>query len=570
MAKKFRYFFLLFFLTLIFTYPAIFHLTDRIIGDGGDNYEYVAFQYLGYRQLISGQFPFGWTNLMRYPVGFDFSTSYDCPLLIFIGYILYPVISNPVAVYNLSVLILLFLNQVLSFLFFKKISKDPFLGFTGSIIYGFSFYTLARLGGHTNLLVSSCFPFFLYGAIRLKEHKGEPKSFAIFTFAVILLFLTSLQYLLIFLGSLLLVLPVLILFYPALVKEYLAIVTERKKYALLSILVIIFAFLIFHGGRVEAVFTGNLILPSSETVNVPPVNYLLPNGYLRIPTIIFSNTSEVWIENAVYLGLAEMILFLSFILFKTIAKKEKLFITGLVSVFLIVSMGSGKIGLFNLPYAFLFKFMPFRGIIEPGRFYVIFYLFIALGIVFYLKKFFRETGKLGMILVISLLIYERLPVNFYLSPTHRDENFISYAAGGNSRAVLDLPVFTDWWNGNVYDLYEVYYQKPIVNGYIHWSGDTAENQIFLKKLNKFNCVRGRVEPVLQFTAEIMHKEDDENRELLSDFKTYGINTFVVHKDLSYQYPECREVIKRAEILFKSKYAIFRKVFEDEKKIVYQM
>src|SRR3989344_6966058 len=197
----FRNFFLYFVITCIVTFPAIFHVSDKIIGYGGDNYQFLGFQYVANHQVEQGQFPFGWTNYWRYPVGFDFSAAYDSTLLMLTGVALYSFISDPVVVYNFSTLLLLAVNGVLSFYLFRELTTNEWLGFLGGLLYGFSFYVIARAAGHTNLIVTGVFPFFVYSLIGLYKENGSWKHFFLFGISIVLTFLASLQYFLLLIGS---------------------------------------------------------------------------------------------------------------------------------------------------------------------------------------------------------------------------------------------------------------------------------------------------------------------------------------------------------------------------------
>src|SRR3989338_8910070 len=183
------------FLTLLFTYPSVHKLSDRVIGDGGDNYQFLAFQYLAKQQFDSGQLPFGWTNYWRYPVGFNFANSFDSPVFLIIGIIFYQLSNDPVVVYNLTVLMLLFFNALLSYFFFYEISRSEIAGFAGGLMYGFSFYSLARMGGHPNLILTACFPFLLYALLIFAKRKADCKAYLLLTLSVALIYLSSLQYL---------------------------------------------------------------------------------------------------------------------------------------------------------------------------------------------------------------------------------------------------------------------------------------------------------------------------------------------------------------------------------------
>lgn len=278
--KKIAFLSLIFlFFTPLFTYPAVFHLSDKIIGDGGDSHQFLGFQYIAKMQFEQGVFPFGWTNYWRYPVGFNFSIGYDSTLFLLTGIIFYKIFENPVVVYNLSILTLLFLNGILSYPLFKKISGNESLGILGSLIYGFSFYSIARMGRHPNLVLTGCFPFFVYSLIILRERRGDKKSFAIFTFSVILVFLVSAQYLLILIGAIILSLPIFIIFYKDIALSYLSLFWERRKNIIYSLLTIIIVFLFFNIGRVNTLVSRTLILPPSSLMPIMPpplLNFFLP------------------------------------------------------------------------------------------------------------------------------------------------------------------------------------------------------------------------------------------------------------------------------------------------------
>lgn len=554
------------FFTLLFTYPAIFHLLDKIIGDGGDNYQFLSFQFLANKQFLLGQIPFGWTNYWRYPVGFDFSTGYDSSLLLVLGIVLYQIIGNPVIVYNLSILALLFLNCFLSYLFFRKVTQKEILGFLGGIIYGFSFYVLARVGGHPNLLLTGCIPFLAYSMIGLWEKRCDVKSLAVFALASSLVFLSSLQYLLIVLGGLIFFAPLCFIFYRHEVVSCIKIIYEKKSSLLLSIAVVFAVFLFFNSAKVLAFMTHSLILPTPEIVSVPVINYLLPNVYLRTIMDFFANDTKKWIEYVVFLGFAEMALFLLFFITQ-VGRRLKLFIGANVAVFMLLALGDQGTQSIFYPYRYLFQLLPFRGIIEPGRFYIITYLFLTLGVLLYLKTVSEKKLTYIIVVLLAFLTLERFPSNFYLSDTLYKSDFLHAVGRSKSEAILDLPIFIDWWNGNKYDLYSIYYGKPIVNGYIHWSGNTQDTKFLVNKLKRFEC---NTDPL--FVPKVFQEADipyemRENKKLLTELKGYGVTTVAVHKDLSETFKECQDAVKRIQIL--SGDQELHKLYEDTTNAVYE-
>ena len=127
---------------MIFTYPAIFHLTDMVIGDGGDNYEYLSYQYLAAQNLSQGETPLAYTDTFRYPVGFNFGAGSDARLFVLLGGILNPILGG-ILTHNFLLLLILSLNGFCAYLFFKELSKSNLLGLFGGLTYGYSYYVLA-------------------------------------------------------------------------------------------------------------------------------------------------------------------------------------------------------------------------------------------------------------------------------------------------------------------------------------------------------------------------------------------------------------------------------------------
>jgi hypothetical protein len=167
-------------------------------------------------------------------------------------------------------------------------------------------------------------------------------------------------------------------------------------------------------------------------------------------------------------------------------------------------------------------------------------------------------SKKIIIVILLLLIIERIPINFPIRgyPT---ENFIPIVQKSDSNAVLDLPIFTDWWNGPLYDYYSILYQKPIVNGYIHWSGNTPNAKYFTDSLNSFSCYSGASTQIDKSDAELMKNQ------LITQLKQNNIKTVVIHKDI-YHFPECTKAAYYIQTLTQDN-QVWKILFQDDKTIV---
>lgn len=506
-------------LTIIFTYPAIFHLKDKVIGSGFDNYQMLGWQYIAKTQIDKGVNVLGWTDYWRYPVGIDFGRSFDSVLLIGFGLLLYTFSSNPVLVFNLSLLLIVLFSCILSFLYFEKITKKYWLGILGSVIYSFSFFVLVRIGGHGNFLMVGAFPFFAYSLLRLLEEKNKIGIVRL-ALSATLIFVASIQYFLILLGSLILLLPICLIIYRDKVWLLFKILFKEKIVTILSLLLVAGSFFHLFTGDLKALVAGNLYTLPISSANVFSANvtdYLLPNDDLPLlikipkerPVGIGSN------DRTVYLGYVEIILAILFFVKKS-DKKAKLFILFGVLTLFIASLGcKGHL----YPYCYIYPFFPFKGIAESARFYIIIYLLLTSGILIFINSFGKKTLKLITLLVFALIILERIPKNFCLSNTYQNEEFVKIVKTQDSKAVLDLPVVVNKVSTNqgYYDLLSVMYKKPIVNGYIHWRGNTPSTNIFTVYLSEFGC--GTDKKLTKARASRIYE----------NLKRYGITTVVLHK-----------------------------------------
>jgi len=546
------------FLTVIITFPAVFYLSQKMIGDNGDGYQFIGFQYIAKRLFFEGKFPFGWTNFWRYPYGIEFQNTYDSSLFIILGLILYQFFQNPILIYNLSVFFLIFLNLGLSYFSFR-LFFDRMLSVIGAVIYGLSFYSLARLGGHINLFLTSSIIFFFFSLVKILKEEGSIKSFVFFSVSLILVAFSSLQYPLFILGALPFLLILLFVFYKSQVATFMRIIYCKKKYLLISIASALAFFSIFHGQKLVAWLNNEVQMPVFHITSVPIINFFLPNCYLKSVSSFITNASECSIESVVFLGYVEILIFVAAIIFLKKSRAKSFFISTFI-IFFIISLGHQTFFPKIWPYQYLFSYFPYRAIIEPGRFFIIFYLAFTLLILLFLKK---VTSRKLLIILLAFLILERLPWQFNLNPNMYEEKFINKLKTSASRAVLNLPLYVDWWNGQFYDIYSVYSEKPMVNGYIQWSGNTPESQKLTKLLEEYTCYYDPQYAPSDFNVQ-MAKE--KKNLLIQILKDYDIRTVVVHKDLHLNDEHCIKARGYIETLIEDKNR-WENVFEDKAKMI---
>jgi hypothetical protein len=553
------------FFTVLFTFPAVLHLQDKIIGDGGDSSQELGWQYVAETQTQKGVYPFSWTNYWRYPVGIDFSISYDSIIFILLGLFYYIFTPDPVLVFNLSVLSLVFLNGIFSYIYFKKISKSSILGILGATIYGFSFYTLARLGGHMNLVFIGCFPFFAYSVINLIQKRGNVASFAVFTSAIILTYLASLEYALILVGGIILLIPPIFIFYREKFISFFKFFWNNKIRTIISLIISLVPFVLINFGHIASFFKGNLYtLPIWYSASISPYlrDFLQPGNYTKLLINHLNYLHGIGdgdIEQALFLGYAEFAIFFLFLV-SGVSKKFRIFVLISTAIILTTSLGCRNP---YYPFGYLYSYFPFKGVAEAGRFYVILYLLFTTGIVYYLSKIRNRFKILITLIIFALVILERFPSGFYLSDTPQKEMFIQAVKTINSKAVLDLPIVKTGDEVNLkrtYDLYSVFYKKPIVNGYVHWLGNTEQSNLFINKFDYLTCG----------TTSYMEGKLSGNN-LGSELVSNEITIIVLHKHVEVDAVEdCEIAYKNIYVFLNESNLYFKTIYEDDNTAVLQL
>ncbi len=529
-----------------------------MIGDGGDGYQFASFQYLAKKLFFEGKFPFGWTNFWRYPYGINFQNSYDSSLLIIFGIFLYTLTSNPILVYNLSIFFLIFLALVLAYSSYAEFF-DPLISVIGAIIYGLSFFSIARLGGHPNIFFITSILFFYTSLYRIYRTKGSTSSFIYFSAAALLVPFSSMQFPLLLVGSFPFIFLLLVIFYKKELFELSKIIWQKKVKFFAFILIAFFVFLLFHANKLIGLFSDpQTYLPEYKIISVPAINFVVPNSYLKSLSSIFANSSTQSIENVLFLGYGEMILFV-FALTTLKKSRTKTFLIIAFSVFLVIALGKQNFLTRIWPYQYLFNIFPYRGITEPGRFVIFVYLAMAGLILKYLNQI---KDKKTLFLILFVLVLERMPVGFYLSPSLYEKKFISILKNSESKAIINLPSDLPGWNDQYYDIYSVYSDKPMVNWYIQWSGDNAKSRKLLSQLNEYRCYHY---PAFYQEGDDLGLARQKKDFLLKTMINYDIKTMVVYKDFLAS-DNCRRASFFVSVLLEDTKR-FQKVFDDGDKEV---
>lgn len=524
-----RFFSAIFFVVLLLTstFPSMLHLDTQLMGDGIDNYEFIGFQHLVRDRLARFQYPFTWTDYLRYPIGFDIGKGFDGLYAAITGGLL-GYITTPTIAFNFTVYSIYLLNYLSGYLLFKKISSSNLIASLSAGIFAFSNYALARNGSHINLTLIAGFPLTFYALVRLKE-KITPFTLSIFGIGIILTSIGSLQYLLI-LGLIFLVFLVLSLaLYPIELFRYLKSVAAHWKSLAIFLLALIILGIALHFSYFKSFISGTYALrdrqEAFDLIKSGFSDLFIPNSYLRQWFVPFFQSAHLpSIESAYFLGFIEIILLIA-AMFSKIRRKTKVFWGSGILIFSLLTIKG--------VYRHLLPIFPFSAIPEPGRFVIPILLSLTIMIASFLSSVRHSKKFIFAILLTSLLfIVSKLTFNFYQSPDLEDpSNQIIRSLPG--QAVLDLPFATFETKRHQ----QVFQRgKKALDGYVHWSADDPITRSFIDtyKLDDYACSKTNSPKPLNL------EESERNKIFLLDtLKSYDIRGLVIHKDSKLLYTECQ-------------------------------
>lgn len=521
-----------FFVALLVTYPAVFSLPTTLIGDGWDNFEYYGFQYIAWDKLSHLQYPFSHSDIFRYPPGFDYGSSIDGFIPVMLGALLIPLVGQ-VSAYNLTILLLMALNGYCAHLLAYFLSKSHRISMLAGIMYGFSSYVLARGIGHPNLMLVAGWPLLILGILKFRSFKGSMYGYTLLYTALALITLASLQYLLMLIVFSVITLPVVYFMYGADVRAFIRTFFSHKRALLISTFGFAGGMLFFLYPYFNAFISNALQLHTREaaaTAFAPQrIHFFVPNPLVHTFLSSFIHHGIPSIEQSFFIGYIELLVVIwAFIKARS---KHVISLAILSSIFFLLAFGLGQ--------RYLAHIFPFVGIPEFGRFFILFYLFLTMILVVGIQQLRGRKRPLAMLVILLLMFFERVGLSYTLTQLP-DTTFTESVMSSEGKGVLDIPI--DPYN-SVYNYYPSLYEKKIVNGYIHWTGDDKNSRSLIEtdELKRFKCIPDNSAGGIPVNDVSIPDEERLNERTLALLSTYGIHTIVVHKDRKFHHPVCTRV-----------------------------
>ncbi len=146
-------------LVLLLTYPAIFHLQDRLIGNNIDNWIYYWNNWWIGRAIADGHSWFA-TDVIFFPQGTSLLAHSHSLLSSLLAWLLEP-LAGPVAAFNLVWLWGLWLGAWGMFLLARELTKQPVAVFFAGFVFAFAPYHLTQYLAHMHLGTIHWWPFYI-------------------------------------------------------------------------------------------------------------------------------------------------------------------------------------------------------------------------------------------------------------------------------------------------------------------------------------------------------------------------------------------------------------------------
>lgn len=549
------------FLTLFFTFPGVINISSKLIGEGGDTYQYVGFQTLVTRKLENFEYPFSHTTFWRYPIGFDFSRGYDSFLSNLTGGFIGLVLGDPVVTYNLTILLSFFFNSVCGYLLFFRLSKSWMISLIGSVSFGFSFYNLARGSGHANLLLTGGFALLGYSIVRLwQNHENraiKSSDFLWLGISLTIIGLSSAQYFI--LAGIVLAIGLIfgLMLFPQRIIGLTQTLFQNKKYVFRALIPVILMIWVVFIPIIQAVIEGGFAWRTDGDYSPALINLFAPNPFL---STTFSQLGPIdWeardVEHVIFMGWAELIAgaLSIYILFKKGKNTQillwSILLLAIISIFMLGTKNP-ETGII-LPYHWLISIYPFKAVSEPGRYVIVVNLLLLSIITLGLANIKSKEKQTKIVLILLfLVVFERISWGGYYQVTNLKAPFIDVVKKLPSDAVFNIPTYISDHN-----FYAHLYDKPIVHGYMHWLGDTHSTRSFVNYNNeipRFLCddrLSQSVEIQKYRNPKFISDQRNVNQSMINRFRANNIRTIVVHKDLKLTWPGCSNVMALQTALF---------------------
>lgn len=469
-----------FILSILHSYPLIFHMSDHVISFGGDTWQYVWNLWWVKKVFVELRSPLYFTSYLSYPFGVSLINDVIMPIRNSIGLPILLLTHNIIFTYNFLYLLALSFTCFSMFLLCFHLTKHSVSSFIGGFIFGISHFTIVN---HTNLSDLYFLPLLLLSMLIYME-KRSAKYLIVTGLIWMGLFLTD--YYQFFYGTVLigLYLGMKVLFVKKLRKE--TLISAAKIFLIAAIFILPFFIKYLSDNKIYKFYDTadqSLLSPDIFSFFVPSshLSFQPMVGIANVFKKIFPNLS--WIAaNEYFLRFTPLILF-GFSIFAVRKYAFYKYILVILLVGFIFALGpyvklAGEIhfipGNFDtplyLPYSILQHVPILNNLRAPGRFVILMEFALSILAAMGIKSLMEHRRRRKYSLSLLVVIFIAINLETLIIPLHLNEVFIPHvyydiAKDGKDNSVLNVPIRV-WSDDEKFLLYQTVHEKPIIGGLI--------------------------------------------------------------------------------------------------------
>lgn len=481
MKNKFLFIFLLYFiLSILHSYPLIFHISDHVISFGGDTWQYVWNLWWMKKALLDLNTSIFFTPYLSYPYGVSLINDVMMPIRNIIGLPFLLLTQNIIFTYNLLYLLALSFSCFSMFLLCYYLTKSLISSFIGGFLFGISHFTLIN---HINLTDLYFLPLFLLFFF-MYVNKPERSNMIVLVLVWVALFLTDFYQFFYGTMAVSLYFGMKLLFEKKHRKE--SLIHGIKVFLLAAIFILPFFIKYLADNKTYKFYD-----TADQSLLSPDVfSFFVPSSHLAFQPMvgianvfkkIFPNLS--WIgANEYFLRFTPLVLFI----FSIFAVRKDAFYKYILVVLLvgfIFALGpyvklAGEIHflpndyqtLLYLPYSILAHVPILNNLRAPGRFIILMELALSIFAAMGIKSLISHKRMKKYSLLLLMVIFTAINLETFIIPLHLTKVFIpqvyyDIAKDEKNNAVLNVPIRV-WSDDEKFLLYQTIHEKPIIGGLI--------------------------------------------------------------------------------------------------------
>ncbi len=416
------------------------------------------------------------SHMLFYPDGMNFWASFEAPIILTVSTPVILLTHNPILAYNIILLLAFILTCYACYHLILYLTRSEYAALITGFSFGFSPYMLVRGTQHLDLVLLFCVPWAILNALKFLESPCRKNSWLL----ALSIFITALSAWYYLVG----VLIFLCLMFVFNLRKSL----ESKRvyfatFCLVSLAVLLPALpMLLNRSELSVLYVEKV----GQAYAADVLNFFIPHPYMHSWSWFIYNDFPSPFEATSYFGLVGLVAIVVMLFF---SKKMLIPHRGMwmatILFFLLISLGI-KINILGhnitMPFEFLNNFTPFDRLRAPNRLFILSYLATTVLFGYFLAyindKFPNARWKITVtVFALAVLLSERYILSYPIFVPKVPEFYKTIGENQEQFAIADIPLIDPGLS--LYNYYQIYHKKPIVDGEYFWTSYTDRTFKFI-------------------------------------------------------------------------------------------